>query len=289
MAMWNRTSIIAPALAGFFVLILVTAVWAVKITLFMDTDTFIARAKDIVIVEAADVPKAGSGIGADGLYPVDIDILMPLKGDKSKGKTTLATIYPIEKGKRYMISSLGGSAFGTDLLGLPELSVVPLSANLDLKGLEGKALKEQVLLVFQQRLADVNFAQKRLSEERILLERATGPQRALWAALTVPEPVLSLDRADKLQASFALMNDTNGSLDPKVGSWILVVDGIPCLDSGKLLGDGPRDQRWKSLPAGDCLRFGYRLGDLFKTPGTYTISWEGDGFESAPVEFRVVK
>jgi hypothetical protein len=36
------------------------------------------------------------------------------------------------------------------------------------------------------------------------------------------------------------------------------------------------------------MKFGYQLGDVFKKPGAYTISWKGEGFESAPLVFRVI-
>ena len=174
------------------VLILATTVWAIKVTLFMDTDTFIRRAKDILIVEVIKVPDGDSQSHRDGLYPVDINILMTLKGDKAKGNATLATIYPVEKGKRYLVSSLGGSAFGTDLLAVPELSVVPLPANLELKTLEGKALNEQVSLIFQQRLAEIVSAQKKLADERTLLEKAAAPPNQPLNARPTPIPVNNL-------------------------------------------------------------------------------------------------
>ena len=286
--MRNQT-LTTSLLGGLLVLVLATSSWGVPITLFMDTDTFLKRAKDIVIVEVTDISAAKSEGRIDGFYPVDINILMTLKGDKAKGKAILATIYPVEKGKRYLVSSLGGSAFGTDLLALPELSVIPLSAYLDLKTFEGKPLKEQVSLGFKERLDDVIVAQKALAKERALLEKGVEPPHGLWAALTVPEPVVSMDQVHDLSVNFALINDSGKPLDPEVSTWVLFINGEPCLDSALIFGNGPRDQRWQSLPAGERLDFRYRLGDYFKKAGTYTIWWHGEGFESDPLMFRVIE
>lgn len=283
----------APApllLAGLLVLIMATAAWAIKISLFVDTDTFLARAKDIVIADVLDLPVDGGRGQDDGLYPVAINLVMTLKGQRPNGKATLATIYPVEKGHRYLVSSLGGSAYDTDLLAVPELSLVPVPADLKLQDLAGKSLKEQVALVFQHRLAEVEAAQKKLAEERSLLEKAVGrsEHHGLWAALTVPEPMVRTDRVENLQVYFALVNESDKPLDPKVDSWTLMVNGQRYADSAFLFGNGPRDQRWKSLPAGERLEFAYKVGGLFKTPDTYSISWKGAGFESAPVVFRVM-
>jgi len=110
----------------------------------------------------------------------------------------------------------------------------------------------------------------------------------LWAAISVPEPMVISGRLKQFSVMFALANDSKSSINPKVESWRLIVNGKEHPDSQFFM-NGPGDDRWKSLPAGDHLLFGYGIGDLFKEPGTYTIAWKGDGFESAPVVFRVLK
>jgi hypothetical protein len=72
---------------------------------------------------------------------------------------------------------------------------------------------------------------------------------------------------------------------------VLVVNGKPYEGSAMLFGNGAHktDSHYgEPLPPGRCMKFGYQLGVLFKTPGTYTISWKGEGFESSPVVFRVI-
>jgi hypothetical protein len=172
--MARRKWIVGAFLAGCCSLALAGSAWAIRITLFTDTDTFIQRAKDIVIVEVTGATVSNTGKFHDGLYSVDVELIKTLKGDKAKGKTVLATIYPTEHAKRYLVSSLGGSALGTDLLAVPELSLVALSDGLKLEEIEGKPLQDQIRLIFEKRLEDVVVAQKQLAIERRLLERATG-------------------------------------------------------------------------------------------------------------------
>jgi hypothetical protein len=111
----------------------------------------------------------------------------------------------------------------------------------------------------------------------------------LWAALTVSEPIVVAGKLNTLGATFALANDTDHPIDPQVASWRLIINGEEYADSQFLFGNGPQDERWKSLPAGDHLLFGYTIGDLFKKPGTYTLMWRGKDFESPQVTFRVLK
>jgi hypothetical protein len=157
-----------------FILLLCTGPgYAIKITLFVDTPTFIERARDIVIAKClAPVPEGNKY--HDGLYPVDVEILSIIKGNKKEGKAKVATIYPMEAGKRYLLSSLGGSAFGTDFLAVPELSVVELPAGMDLNGLQRKTARARVLAAFTARRAEVERKLRELNEEKILLDKAVA-------------------------------------------------------------------------------------------------------------------
>ena len=110
-----------------------------------------------------------------------------------------------------------------------------------------------------------------------------------WAAITVSEPIVFEDRLKTFNVTFALANDTDHPIDPDVSSWRLIINGKEHPDSQFIFGNGPCDARWASLPSGDYLVFGYALGDLFKTPGTYTLMWRGKDFESPQVTFRVLK
>lgn len=158
---------------AFLLVIVTTAAYAIKVTLFVSTKVFAERAKDIVVAECLSFPKLPKGVSyGDGLYPVEVRIIMTLKGDKKRGKERIATIYPMERGKRYLLASLGGSVDDIDFLAVPELSVVLLSADFDLETLEDKDLTEQLNAIFQCRYDRVKKEIHRLEEERKLLEKA---------------------------------------------------------------------------------------------------------------------
>jgi hypothetical protein len=145
---------------------------AVPISLFSDTDTFIDRAEDIVIAECTSLPN-DKGIGADdGLYPVEVEVLNVIKGKRALGKLTVATIYPMKAGGRYLLTSSGGSALNTDFLSLAELSVVSLLANASLKELEGKTIKQQVQMGFAWHLHEVEQQLAPLLAEQSKLQRS---------------------------------------------------------------------------------------------------------------------
>jgi hypothetical protein len=113
-------------------------------------------------------------------------------------------------------------------------------------------------------------------------------RRTLWAAVSVSEPVFEVGWTKNLQINFALVNDGRETINPTITSSEIIVNGMALKDSAFIFGNGPRDTRWNALPPGDSLRFGYAMGDRFKEPGIYTVSWKGNGFESSAVVFRVL-
>ena len=143
---------------------------AIKITQFTDTDTFVQRAQDIVVAKCTG-PVPDSRNYDDGLYPVDVEITAVLKGAKQPGKATIATIYPMEAGKTYLLTSLGGAAHGTDFLAIPQLAVVELPTTFQLKD---KKLGEQVRAVFAARKEENERRRRELEEERKLLDKAVS-------------------------------------------------------------------------------------------------------------------
>ena len=162
---------LVPSLA---LLLLVTAeAQAITITLFTDTDTFVQRARDIVIAKCTGPVPDGRNY-EDGLYPVDVQIVTVLKGAKKPGKATIATIYPMEAGKIYLLTSLGGSAYGTDFLAVPELAVVELPHNFRLDDLKGRKVGEQVQAVFAARRQEIERQQRLLEEQKKLLDKAVS-------------------------------------------------------------------------------------------------------------------
>lgn len=148
---------------------------AIKIAAFTDTDTFIERAKDIVIAKCLG-PVPDVNRYDDGLYPIDVELITALKGPKNAimkpGKTKIATIYPMEVGKTYLLTSIGGSAYGTEFLAVPELSVVELPKSIKLEELKDKTVKEQVQMVFAARRKENEWQQQHLVAEKKLLDKA---------------------------------------------------------------------------------------------------------------------
>jgi len=144
--------------------------WAVPITLFQDTDTYIERARDIVVAECLSVPPSQSG--DDGLYAVEVKVLLVLKGNRKPGGLRVATIYPMKPAARYLLTNSGGSALGTDFLALPELSVVPVPEDFPLEKLQGKPVKEQLQRIFARQLFDVERQIEPLQEQQAMLAKA---------------------------------------------------------------------------------------------------------------------
>lgn len=114
------------------------------------------------------------------------------------------------------------------------------------------------------------------------------PERPnLWAALSVSRPLFHGGWTKELSIHFTLVNDGKETIDPKIGSSKIIVNGVELENSDFILSNGPRDARWKALPPGDALEFTYALENYFKEPGIYRVSWKGDNFETPVIVFRV--
>jgi hypothetical protein len=91
-----------------------------------------------------------------------------------------------------------------------------------------------------------------------------------------------------LQINFTLVNDGDAVIDPKIPGYPrLFVNGKE-LDLSKRPGSFIRDDRWTALPPGDFLLFGLGLGQDFDKAGVYKVYWQGDGFRSPEIVFRVL-
>jgi hypothetical protein len=151
------------------VCVICLSAFATKITLFVNSNTFIERAKDIVVAECISI---GAPDRADEFQQVEINILKTLKGDRKSGRSQIATIYRMKPQTTYLLYSLGGNALGTDFLAIPELSVVPLPTTFKMDELEGKDLKTQVQFIFSRRLFELERELAPLLKEKGLLEKA---------------------------------------------------------------------------------------------------------------------
>jgi hypothetical protein len=166
-----------------FLMMGVMACSGIIISPFGDVDSFVKHGKYIVIAECISVTTNmttmvdGHEVAVgfkDGLHPVEVKIIRSLKGDKPLGKQTIATIYTMTPGKRYLLYSLPDClGYDTDFFAVPELSVVEVSDKFDLGRLDGKPVTEQVSMLFADRLARLKIALRELEAEKSLLEKAT--------------------------------------------------------------------------------------------------------------------
>lgn len=143
---------------------------AIRISPFIDTDTYTKRAKDIVIAECLSIPEKHKPIGNGTLNTVDIKIV--LKGDKQLGKYKVVTIDSLEVGKNYLLMSMGGFTQGTDFLANGELSVVPVPSFLNTDSLKEKSLNDKLHYIFAGRLYEVQRKLEPLLREKSLLDKA---------------------------------------------------------------------------------------------------------------------
>ncbi len=111
---------------------------------------------------------------------------------------------------------------------------------------------------------------------------------SLWAALSVNHPVFKAGQTKDLRIEFTLVNDGETVIDPKIPESRIIINGKELSDSGPILSNGLNTAHVKTLSPGNNLQFSVVLGDPFKEQGTYRVSWEGIGFQSEEIEFRVL-
>jgi hypothetical protein len=112
--------------------------------------------------------------------------------------------------------------------------------------------------------------------------------RSLWAGLSVNHPVFKAGQTKGLRIEFTLVNDGDQVIDPKIQESRIAINGKELSDSGLILGSVEEGTRFKELPPGESLQFDRLLGDQFKQPGVYRVSWKGAGFQSSEIVFRIL-
>lgn len=159
------------------VLLASSQAYGVPISLFADVETYLERAKEIVIVQCVSIPEEGTETFVDGFFPANLEAVMTLKGERKPGPLTVATIYDMKPKQKYLLANSGGQAFGTDFLALAELSVIPMAANFDLEKLKGKELKQQVQMIMARYLFDIEEKLAPLRHTEGLLRKALQDRR----------------------------------------------------------------------------------------------------------------
>ena len=187
------------AFGGIMILLSPTMARAVPVFPPMDTPTFVAKSKDILLVKCIN-PDVLGGEKTDGLTLVEVDVVLVIKGDRKAGKTRLGTIgQPMEAGRRYLMASFGGNVFDTGFLAQSDQAVTELPANFDLKSLAGKTVVAQAQAVFDARRAQVEKLLRQLQREKKVLDhtvhmRGTDKPPVAKKLDRVPDPSPDLQR-----------------------------------------------------------------------------------------------
>lgn len=112
---------------------------------------------------------------------------------------------------------------------------------------------------------------------------------ALWAGISVPQPIYGEGGTAKLTINFGVVNDGTSTVNPKIGVSHLSINGVEPKDWPFVINNGLRSPESNALPPGHFLSFGYQLGErYFAKPGVYTVRWWSDNFRAAPITFRVL-
>jgi hypothetical protein len=165
-------------LASVLSLLALATAFAVPVWPVMDTPTFVAKSKDILLVKCINPDVLGGGKN-DGLTLVEVEVVVVVKGDWKVGKSRLATIgQPMVAGKRYLMAGFGGDVFDTGFLAQSDQAVVELPADFDLKSLAGKTVVEQAQAIFDARRAQVERLRQQLQREKKMLDHTVPKPRA---------------------------------------------------------------------------------------------------------------
>jgi len=111
---------------------------------------------------------------------------------------------------------------------------------------------------------------------------------SLWAGLSVNHAVFKAGQTKDLIIEFTLVNDGDKVIDPKIADSRIVINGKERTDSGMIFSGVEKGPRFKALSPGDSLQLDLPLGDQFREPGTYRISWKGAGFASPEIVLRIL-
>ena len=110
---------------------------------------------------------------------------------------------------------------------------------------------------------------------------------ALWAAVGVDKPIYH-EGYSGMQLYFTIVNDGDVVADPNFDSSRLIVNGREDdpVNQAIFCCGGLRSIYDRALPPGKSIEYVYPID--FRKPGIYRVVWKGKGFESLPIEFRIL-
>ena len=91
-----------------------------------------------------------------------------------------------------------------------------------------------------------------------------------------------------------IYNDGDKPVAPKIKTSKLLINGNVYENWPNIVSDvdapggSRRLKRFDSLRPEEGLLFGYNFEDAFSKPGIYRVQWEGEGFRSPEIMFRVM-
>ena len=171
------------------------------------------------------------------------------------------------------------------LLALAVMTVRHFEARVRMERLLAEQARDQAQQA--RDLAQVRSAQAALVATK--LGTADQPKAgSLWAGLSVSHAIFKAGQTKDLRIEFTLVNDGDKVIDPKIADSRIVINGKERTDSGSIFSSVEKGARSRALSPGDSLQFRLPLGDQFKEPGTYRISWKGAGFHSPEIVLRIL-
>jgi hypothetical protein len=111
---------------------------------------------------------------------------------------------------------------------------------------------------------------------------------ALWAGLSVNQPAFRVGQTKDMRVEFTLVNDGDKAIAPKITESRIVINDKELDDSALIFSSVPKEARSQALSPGERLQFDCHLGDQFKEPGVYRVSWKGSGFQSPEIVLRIL-
>jgi hypothetical protein len=179
------------------------------------------------------------------------------------------------------------------------IAVVLCAVLLALAAWTGRQIEMRVNM--ERAMADQARAQALLMRDFAQREAARAAQAAaklgtadqhkvgnLWAGLSVNHPIFKAGQAKDLRIEFTLVNDGDKLIDPMIPESRIVINGKELSDSGLIHRSVRKGTRFSALPPGESLQFDCLLGDQFKEPGIYRVSWKGAGFQSSDIVLRIL-
>jgi hypothetical protein len=110
----------------------------------------------------------------------------------------------------------------------------------------------------------------------------------LWAGISANHSTFKQEETKNLRIEFSLVNDGDEVIDPRIPESRVIINGKELADSVSAFSGFGKHAGFNSLSPGESLRFDWLLGDYFKEPGIYQVSWKGTGFLSSEVVLRVL-